>query len=448
MERIDDWIETAEAAWRWVMSQVHFAGDGPVLVRNEGGSVEAVQSAERDSIYDGIGGLALALAEIRLSRPWSTDEAFLADAIVARLHRLAPDRREPALFSGLAGDAVALRALAPGSERVAVERLVAIATPDGWTTTLFSSGGAISDLLLGNAGVVLTGLWAGGDLGARIAAIGCAALVRSAQPADTGVYWQMHPEVPELMPNFSHGNAGIATALALAGAAQHRQEWVDVAVAGAEFVLSVAKIDHDGLQVPHYLPHVGDEDEFTFTWCHGPVGTSSLFLALEAAGVDEIGGRTPLECHTRSLDALTNSGLPTRRYPGFWDNDGRCCGTAGVGDAFLDDAALHINDRRAESSAAFARRLADTLVERSVHDDAGPRWRFIEHRNAPPVLPAGTGWMQGAAGIAAFLLRAARVTRAGLDAPNISTPLGLPLERVRGGSASRSGPWTWPSTVG
>jgi hypothetical protein len=439
MERIDEWIATAEASWRWVLSQVHVAPDGPVLVRDEGASAESVVPAERDSIYDGLGGLALALAEIRLSRPWSTDESRLAEAIVDRLQRLAPDRREPALFCGLAGDAVALRTLAPGSERVAVERLAAIATPDGWTTTLFSSGGSISDLLLGNAGVVLTGLWAGGDLGAQIAGIGCAALVRSAHTATAGVSWQMHPEVPELMPNFSHGNAGIATALALAGAALHQQEWIDVAVAGAEFMLSVATVDEDGLHVPHYLPRVGDEDEFTFTWCHGPVGTSSMFLALEAAGVAAISGRTPLEWHTRSLDTLTNSGLPARRHPGFWDNDGRCCGTAGVGDVFLDDAALHIDNGRATSSSAFAASLTDTLVERAVRDDAGVRWQFIEHRKTPPLLPAGTGWMQGAAGIAAYLFRAARVMRAGPDAPSVSTPLGLPLEWVLGRIASMGG---------
>ena len=39
-------------------------------------------------------------------------------------------------------------------------------------------------------------------------------------------------------------------------------------------------------------------------------------------------------------------------------------------------------------------------------------------------------------------------SRARTRRANISTPLGLPLERVRGGSTSRSGPWTWPSTVG
>ena len=40
----------------------------------------------------------------------------------------------------------------------------------------------------------------------------------------------------------------------------------------------------------------------------------------------------------------------------------------------------------------------------------------------PPLLPPGTSWMQGAAGIAAFLLRLARVLENGLDTPVIDRP--------------------------
>ncbi|MGC4110767.1 MAG: hypothetical protein QM747_10165 [Nocardioides sp.] len=46
-------------------------------------------------------------------------------------------------------------------------------------------------------------------------------------------------------------------------------------------------------------------------------------------------------------------------------------------------------------------------------------WRFVEHRNEDPLLPPGPGWMQGAAGIAAYLLRIARVLDQGRDAPAV-----------------------------
>jgi hypothetical protein len=49
-----------------------------------------------------------------------------------------------------------------------------------------------------------------------------------------------------------------------------------------------------------------------------------------------------------------------------------------------------------------------TMVERASATRRG-RWRVVEYRQDPPLLPPATSWMQGAAGIAAFLLRPARV---------------------------------------
>src|SRR5262249_12525038 len=106
----------------------------------------------------------------------------------------------------------------------------------------------------------------------------------------------------------------------------------------------------------------------------------------------------------------------------FWDNDGRCCGTAGVGDVVLDAAQSTPDQEEARRLLEFARTLGDALVERAIRDDAGARWRFIEYRQDPPLLPPRTTWMQGAAGIAAFLLRLSRVEEQGLDATVVDRP--------------------------
>ncbi len=114
--------------------------------------------------------------------------------------------------------------------------------------------------------------------------------------------------------------------------------------------------------------------------------------------------------------------MPQQLRPGFWDNDGRCCGTAGVGDVLLDAAQDSSDPERADVLLAAARTMGDALVERAVRDAAGARWRFLEHRVDPPLLPPGTGWMQGTAGIAAYLLRLARVLQDGLGAPVVDRP--------------------------
>lgn len=54
-----------------------------------------------------------------------------------------------------------------------MRRLHEIATPTGWPTTVFPHvEGPINDLVLGNAGVVLTSVWSGHPLSEAIAEIG------------------------------------------------------------------------------------------------------------------------------------------------------------------------------------------------------------------------------------------------------------------------------------
>jgi hypothetical protein len=77
---------------------------------------------------------------------------------------------------------------------------------------------------------------------------------------------------------------------------------------------------------------------------------------------------------------------------------------------------------QAEALLAAACTMASALADRAIRDQAEARWRFTEHRQDPPLLPPGTSWMQGAAGIAAFLLRLARVLENGLGAPVIDRP--------------------------
>ncbi len=145
----------------------------------------------------------------------------------------------------------------------------------------------------------------------------------------------------------------------------------------------------------------------TYTWCHGAAGTSLLFLALDRAGVETVAGEAPLAWHRRCLHSVRTSGLPARLHPGFWDNDGRCCGTAGVGDVFLDSW------QRSGDDATSSSRCTWPTPWSSAPCCDGPHayWRFLEHRAAEPLLPPGVGWMQGAAGIAAFLFRVGRVVR-------------------------------------
>jgi hypothetical protein len=411
--------ELGEAAWAWVLGQVR-DDEGPWLPEVvAGGGPPAGPGIERDSVYAGIGGLAPVLAELGQHRALTGAEQALADGIVARLRAGVPGRTEPSLYDGLGGDATALKLLAPGGEQAAVARLAELMTPMWWPTTLEIEPGStapVTELIQGTAGVVLAAVWAGGEHARAIAGTGGQALLAVADETEGGLDWGIVPGSASRAPNYSHGTAGIAAALAIAGADLGRADFVAAACKGAQHLLTVGSLDENGFIVPRTLPYSArDVEPVTYNWCHGPAGTSQLFAALALAGVDNVAGLPVGSLRQRCLDAVLNSGVPARLRPGFWDNDGRCCGTAGVGDILLDAAQDCGDPARAAVLLAAARTMADALAERAIRDQAGARWRFTEHRRDPPLLPPGTSWMQGAAGIAAFLLRLARVMDSGLS---------------------------------
>lgn len=425
------YADLGEAAWRWVLDQVRW-DDGPwipVSVPHDGGPPE-----DRDGMHSGIGGLAHVLAEVRETREWTDEEQALADGIVVRVRRGLPTTEMYSYFDGLVSDLGVLTALGADGASDAVARLADLATDDGWeqpwmTPPRFPPHTRINDATLGTAGNLLGAVWAhrhgtpgAADLAHRTADL----LLAEGEPTEAGTSWPFVPlrfteelraeHGDEQMPNWSHGLAGIAASLAVAGVELDRPDLVDAARSGAEQLVTLGDAGDGGFVVPHVIPPDPDTEEVTYSWCHGPTGTSLLFTALEHAGVAEVAGETPAQWHRRCLRSIRTSGVPARLRPGFWDNDGRCCGTAGVGDVFLDAwQRLGVED-----DLAFAQVLGDALVERAIVDGDHACWRFTEHRNDDPLLPPGVGWMQGAAGIAAYLLRLSRVLREGRTTPAVA----------------------------
>lgn len=431
------YADLGASAWRWVLDQVQWDEAGPWIaesVPHDGGPPE-----DRDGMHSGIGGLAHILAEVREARAWTDEESRLADGIAARIRNNLATSTTYSYFDGLVSDLGVLSALNVEGSDEAIVRLAELATDDGWEqpwmpTPPFAPHSRINDATLGTAGNLLGAVWAHkhGTPGAEaLAARAAEILMSEGEPTDTGTNWLFVPrrfttDVPmekreREMPNWSHGLAGIAAALAVAGSELGRPDLIEAARCGAEHLVTLGDTNGGGFVVPHVIPSQPDLDEVTFTWCHGPTGTSLLFTALDQAGITQVAGETPAQWQRRCLHSIRTSGIPERLRPGFWDNDGRCCGTAGVGDVFLD--AWQRNG--VDDDLAFAQVLGDALVERALVDrregqDDGACWRFTEHRNDDPLLPPGVGWMQGAAGIAAYLLRLSRVLREGRTTPAVA----------------------------
>ncbi len=211
----------------------------------------------------------------------------------------------------------------------------------------------------------------------------------------------MDPSFPRLMPNFSHGTAGIAYFLAALYQETKNRAFLDAALAGAKYLLSIAKTEGESCLIFHDEPD--NKGLYYLGWCHGPVGTARLFYLLSEA----TGDKTWLDWVRRSANSLLQSGIPEQETPGFWNNAGICCGLAGVGEFFLD---LY----RALGDAAyleFSKRVASRLLAKATVEEGRMFWVQAEHRTRPDFLFAQTGYMQGAAGIGTFLLRLASADR-------------------------------------
>ena len=105
------------------------------------------------------------LEEVRLARPWTAEEATLADAVAGRLRSRIPVTTDCTLFDGLAGYAGSLLALGADGTDEALERLASIAVDGGWPQSAlgpprYLPETRIHDATLGTAGVLLAALWA------------------------------------------------------------------------------------------------------------------------------------------------------------------------------------------------------------------------------------------------------------------------------------------------
>ena len=254
------------------------------------------------------------------------------------------------------------------------------------------------ELMGGNAGIALGALRLG-DL--ELAELAATPYLRTAEVTAHGVTWENRVGLTARRHHISHGALGVAYALAATADATGRADLMDLALAGVADVVARNEAGESGFLVPHSDPQQQHDriERHSYGWCHGPAGDAQVFRLLHQLTGEDRWSTLQDRCwHT-----VVGSGLPRRLRPGFWDNSGRCCGTAGV-------LALAC-DREVERGDGhdLAAVLVADLRERATHDGGGARWSNHEHRADPPDLPPRHGWAMGNAGIVRELLRHVRI---------------------------------------
>jgi lantibiotic modifying enzyme len=354
-----------------------------------------------DTLYAGTPGVVLFFLEAYRS---TLDQSFLNDARSGadRLLATFPNEKESGLYVGVAGIAFTLietfkvtgdekyRHGALRCAQIIRDRAKKVGKGVEWSDT--------TDIIAGGAGIGLFLLYAARELNEpafrELAMSDAYRLIELGKAERDGLKWAMSPSFARLMPNFSHGTAGIAYFLATLYQQTRKKEFLDAALAGAKYLQAVAKTDGDVCLIFHNEPD--GKDLYYLGWCHGPVGTARLFYRLYQVTSD----RAWMTWVARSAQGIMTSGMPEKQTPGFWNNVSQCCGSAGVAEFFLD---LYRVTRRRDY-LDFSKRVTAQLLSKATRDRDGTRWIQAEHRIKPDLLVAQTGYMQGAAGIGMLLL--------------------------------------------
>ena len=392
MEARVEWADTARRAFDWIAS---------VAVDVDGGVGWLEGGVPEDDLYSGTAGVLLGCAEAAAA---GLDTARVSAGARARLLHLAhygPDvaaMSDDGLFTGWAGVVVALRAWSRATGDDAAGSAAARVTSQiaGRIVRMPASRSPYTDVISGDAGILLALLADDSGTAVQAAHILAGRLVDAAEPGPDGLHWRMAADREHLLPGFSHGTAGVAYALAAASRRLNRRELVDVATRGACALVAIGQ-HSGGWAVPHAIPPRPGASSVSYGWCHGPAGTVRLFVLLNEIDPQPRWQNAIDAC----LQALRDSRLPIRLYPGYWDNLARCCGTAGVGQLLLD--------RYQAAGDTAWRDWADTLAAdvagRALSTSHGITWSNTEHTRTPPELPPEPGFMQGTAGIAGWLAR-------------------------------------------
>ena len=368
-------------------------------------------------LSDGVAGQVLFFSELHAFTRDTADLRAAREGAEMLLRELGrrdslPMNGETTAYRGVPGLAVALRAAyrATGDSRYAdayrsvardLARRARERAPASWSDS--------TDVLFGDAGTGLflldAGRWLGDTALVNAAAAVARTLVGLGIEDQGGLTWRRTVTSRFVLPNFSHGAAGIGTYLSMAGRAANDPALDSAARRAARYLTAVARRDSLGFRVPYGwpAPDGGWARPFDIGWAHGSAGTARLFWQLWVA----TGDSTYLAVVDDCVTALHHAGLfgtPRSEYGSAPFPLTLRFYLAGVAD-FLADLYRVTGNRR---HLTLAREIADTIVARAESPMrgqlrwVGPRYGFMSDPGQPGAL---TGYLHGATGYGLVFLK-------------------------------------------
>lgn len=227
-------------------------------------------------------------------------------------------------------------------------------------------------------------------------------LLDKAIKVDSGLTWKFNEERDFILPNFSHGAAGIGFFFSKLYEVTENKKYLETAIAAATYLKSIAKQDSNIFMIPYGFPLERWKDYYDIGWAHGPAGSARFFYNMWKV----TGDYEYLKIVRNSAAAIQRSGLPGMPVGKEFGADpfyiDMRFGQASAANFFMD-LSYFDND---ESYLNFAKLLVDDLVTKSNLKDGKRFWKinryaFFEKAGEPAQF---TGYFYGAAGFGLTLL--------------------------------------------
>jgi len=141
-----------------------------------------------------------------------------------------------------------------------------------------------NDVLGGLSGSGLFLLYAHKELGStealEMATKAGHTILGRAMSANDGLSWKRGQNSKYILPNFSHGPAGIAYFLLSLYEATEDEQFLEGAKAAIRYLDSIAKTDFGTYLISYGFPDPGWSRAFDIGWAHGPAGVGRLFIKM------------------------------------------------------------------------------------------------------------------------------------------------------------------------
>jgi len=399
IDKKNDWLKSA------IETEIFIENSGIDLTEGRAWKVmpDSINSGPDLSLYTGTPGIVLFYLELYAA---TEDPAYLNEAemgaeyLIDTIRNSKYNAGEMGLYTGLAGAGYCLvetfRATGKNRYRNEIINTVKLIESTALKTAEGIHWAGMTDIIYGGAGIGLY-LQRVADVlqypkADSLATLAAKGLLDLAIASPSGLRWKFTPEYGTYMDNFSHGTAGVAYFLSETYLRTGENKYLDAALKAADILDSLA---NDKGYIPHHCP--GGENLFYLNWCHGPAGTSRLYYSLYMSTKD----RKWLDTMKRVADEMMAEGIDEHQTPGYWNNVGKCCGSAGVAEYYLWMHQITGEEKYLD----YCMKMTKQLIHSATRGNGPVKWIHAEHRARPDYVAAQTGLMQGSAGIGLWFLQ-------------------------------------------